>query len=184
MATPLQVRIAVLLLITLCAPLALAQTKSDWKLYAFSNAPNEVALFYLQSDMTREAAGHVRVWTKALDSAKLNQASKTLPEGGEIIKRALAKVAQSYMPPMAVNGKLTAKQSMNVTLLEQIADDSSASPEPVARVLYEIDCARKMAHQMSAIWASGTTDDQVGEWEHIPPESTINALRVMVCQAK
>jgi hypothetical protein len=159
---------------------AMAQPMSpDWKLYTFTATKKQVALFYLDSELVRTPPGHVQVWVKGLDYAKLDKTSSAISPQSELFKKSVDKLASGYVPSVLINTKFTQDQVVTFLTYELIADD--ASIPPLIRMLLEFDCKQRMFRQLSAIDEHSHTDSRVHEWEHIPPESTYETLGRIMC---
>jgi hypothetical protein len=162
----------------LCTGLAAADGSTVWRLYAFSKLPKEVALFYLESEVVR-TPGHVQVWTKALDAAKVeadNHGKKTaaLSQTAELLLK-------GYKPPLSTVTDLTSDQVMTVILFERVADQATVTP--TVRILYDIDCAQKQFRMLSMLMNNPTgRENQPSPWQHVPPESAIETLTKLVCR--
>jgi hypothetical protein len=153
---------------------------ADWKLYAFTATKKQAALFYLDSELVRTPLGHVQVWMKGLDYMKLDKASNALHEKDEVFKNTVRRVGNKYVPPFAGVTKLSADQMMSIVMFEQLADEASISP--TMRVLFEFDCPQKLFRTLSVIGPQPARNgNAVGDWEHVPPESTIDTLSKLTC---
>ena len=156
---------------------AFASGPPNWKVYGLAKFPTEVVLFYLNSEITR-TPGHVQVWMKALDSKKLDSINKF--DKSRVMNKALKLVASYYVPPLALVEDLDVDHAMIAIRNEQIADVGAI--RPTLRVLYEIDCLQKLTRTLSIIGMKPSRfDNLVGNWEHIPPESTIETLSKLTC---
>jgi hypothetical protein len=74
---------------TMCIAAAAQSTSPDWKLYTFTATKKQVALFYLDSELVRTPPGHVQVWVKGLDYAKLEKASNAISPKSELFKKSV-----------------------------------------------------------------------------------------------
>jgi len=158
------------------AGLAHADEPVDWKVYAFSAAPRDVALFYLSSDIVR-AGGKVQVWIKALEVKKLEADSNIKTE--TVLKNTTVLLLKAYQPPVGSIAPLTKDQVTMITAYEQMADVGSIAPR--AKILYEIDCAEKLVRVLSTV-LSMHSDNTVRPWEHVAPETPLAALSKLTCK--
>ena len=161
--------------------LAALGAPADWKLYAFTATKKQAVLFYLRSEIVRTPPGHVQVWIKALDYGKINRAYNHLDQKGGVFQNSAKKVATGYEPPFGTVTKLDQNQLVDIVVFEELANEASINP--TLRVLYEIDCPQKLLRQVSLMGGQPTqTDSRVHEWEHVPPESTVDTLSKLICQ--
>ena len=175
--------IALALAFTACSSVATApSTPPDWKLYAITARKPQVALFYLESETVRTPRGHVQLWMKAIDFAKLNKASDAITPNSDLMKKSVVKALEGYVPPLAIATKATQDQATGILQFELLADEGTIPP--ALRVLFEFDCPQKLYRQLSAIDERAHTDNLVHEWGHVPPESTYETLSGMVCPTK
>ena len=157
---------------------AFASGPADWKVYGMAKVPTEVVLFYLDSEITR-TDGHVQVWIKALDFKRLNAHNNY--SKSEVMNKAAKLVANYYMPPLGAVEDVNVEKATQLTIYEQLADEAVIGP--TLRILYEIDCGKKLARTLSLIRAkSSPSDDVVQKWVHVPPESNSETLGKLTCR--
>ena len=135
-----------------------------------------MALFFLYSEIVRTPTGHVQVWMKALDLAKLKKLADHI--GNDIVAKAIVKASKSYVPPYTTVKTLTPDQVISIRVYEEIADE--ALIPPTLRGLLEVDCGQKLYRELTAI-AMGQSDNNIQSWKHVPPESTIEILTKLTC---
>lgn len=158
-----------------------AQDAPDWKLVGFSEAKGKepsTGVFYLQSEIKRLPAGIVQVWTKSLSSAKLQRAYESAKK--PFIAIVVEKVRSGYQPPYATVTKLTDDQRIDAVSYEVLADEGSINP--VARMLWDIDCGQSTYRIVSMITAEREVTHPPGERMAVPPESLIQTLAALACK--
>jgi len=126
-----------ILLVGICAlsGAAFAQGKpADWKIYGFAGEKgHETDMFYSASEVTRNAAGNVEVWTKGLAEHRVAHARETMDEATtvRVVQRAV-----KYVLPYARIKTLSTDQMLASVSSEEIANE--ATIEPDVRIMYEL----------------------------------------------
>jgi hypothetical protein len=152
----------------------------EWQLAGFSDAHQSVALFILASEIKREPAGKVQVWTKALSLSRLQHMFDMRGKDAAFVNRVAAKVAAHYVPAIAQVKTITLEQSIEFVAFEDIANEQDAIT-PEMRILFEIDCAQSIYRTMSIVTKTGSSRSVPGGWEPVPPESTIRSIKKLTC---
>jgi hypothetical protein len=110
----------------------------DWKMYG--GAEGGQVCFYDAVSIDRKPDGRLSIWTICHVSEDLeNFAAKR----SELIDSAARKIAANEYPPLALLLAGTSFDQMASMALEEQAADSDFSPEPKARILWELDCPKK-----------------------------------------
>lgn len=166
----------------LCIAVASAQIKAtDWKVYGYSKYKSEtVALFYSAGEVRALPGGHVEIWTKALNQKDIEHAYESLSKAQQA--RLVEKIAAGYVPPYASITKVTPDQLIDLSASEEIANGSDI--QPMARVLYELDCSDEVYRELSThTWIGGKAEisDTVSAWHHVPPETPASSLLSLAC---
>lgn len=156
------------------AGLAHADGPADWKVYGFTDAKPPTVLFYLSSEIVR-TPGHVQVWIKALETKKLNGFNDVKSPA---IEKTVTLLRNAYAPPLGTVTTLPKDQIPMITTYEQLADLGTITPS--LKILYEIDCSQRLTRVLSVSTATVSSDVAL-QWEHIPPETTIETLSKLTC---
>jgi hypothetical protein len=159
----------------LFAGIAHADGPADWKVYGFTSTKPQAVMFYLNSEIVRTPE-HVQVWTKSLDTKKLEGFFNDVKSPA--FDKTVTLWRNGYTPPLGTVFPLSKERAAMITSYEQLADLATITPS--LRILYEIDCSQKLTRVLSVITPAESLD-MVRHWEHIPPESTIETLSKLTC---
>ncbi len=100
---------------------------------------------------------------------------------GLILKTAIKKVTQGYVPPMMTVVHYDDDRFFNAKIdiinYEEIAD--IAAIEPAWRTLYELDCLRGQIRELS-LRATVNFHDKPLDWKHIAPETIASTLSHLI----
>jgi hypothetical protein len=155
------------------------ESTSDWRLIG---GTSDSYTFYDANSVRKLPDGHFEVWLKGLPMTATNKAAnKALDK--DHVDRAAKKIASGYVPPAALDHKLTHDEIINAVGAEGIAND--ASIEPTTRLLVEVDCPNRMTRFLSIrVHLNGQTQssDQPGEWQHTAPETNMSRLHLALCR--
>jgi hypothetical protein len=156
----------------------------DWKLFGTAPGPTETMCFYDAKSLAKEPDSKVRVWAKCISKKAMDDIDTESPLGKSIIHAAAERVAHYYVPPIALVQNVSQEDSVGIASYEASADLAGIQPE--ATVLYEIDCERGMARNLSvSINKNGQTgfNDHPGTWFYTSPASSGAALQKIVCSS-
>jgi hypothetical protein len=173
---------AVPVLVIAAGSLSYAQAPDvDWKLYGGAAVSGQSLCFYEAKGITRQLAGHIRVWTKCLSKADLDAALDSDPDK-KIVKATAEKVARYYVPPIATIQNLDANDAMVMTGYEEVADLGNVRAQ--AQIFYEINCPDRMLRELSIdLHINGKVGavDKPGDWKYVPPEGNAAILNKLLC---
>jgi hypothetical protein len=83
-----------------------------------------------------------------------------------------------YRPPLGSVITLTKDTAVMITAYEQLADLGTITPS--FRILYEVDCSQRLTRVLSVSIPTASSNVAL-QWEHIPPETTIETLSKLTC---
>jgi hypothetical protein len=156
----------------------------DWKFYGGVSSPNGQSwCFYDARSIAREPAGLVRVAAKCLPQTDMDDIDIGTDFGGAIARNVARKRHAHYMPPYALAESLDRAQAADIARLEETAD--VADVEPRVRILYELDCTRHQARQLSLyVKVNGKvrTVDKPADWKPISPKENSIRLSRILCR--
>lgn len=171
---------------------AAASTQShglDWKFYGIGEfeGAGVVLLYDAQSIVTR-LDGDIEVWTKifSIKSITDETATEDKTKRDERRQRELQAVRDGKVPYIVVIGHepsssktLGVQDGMMLASFQDVADTGEI--EPVAKVLYELDCQDRKYRALSTLLSDGTSSHEPAPWRHVSPESQGADLLKMVC---
>jgi hypothetical protein len=147
----------------------------DWKMYG--GAEGGQVCFYDAVSIDRKPDGRLSIWTICHVSEDLeNFAAKR----SELIDSAARKIAANEYPPLALLLAGTSFDQMASMALEEQAADSDFSPEPKARILWELDCPKKMIRAIDV--SAGRLHGSAPKWNYIAPQTNADRLLKMNCR--
>jgi hypothetical protein len=172
------------LLYAAVAPIATAEEKPpDWKYSGTNKAESSselLAAFYSAGEISRLPDGHVQVREKLLSNADLLRAFDSMSR--EQIDAIRKRIANSYVPPYALDHKLSEGALVWVVAQEELANSARIQPRMLG--LIEFDCSRRLSRELSMHAATpenpGSADER-SEWRRTPPESSAASLLALVC---
>jgi hypothetical protein len=94
----------------------------DWKVLRYVSVEKAEICFYEAKDAFRTEDKHVSVWMKCLGQKDLDNIFGKEDTTGTIFENTAKKTAHDYMPPIAGVETLDAKQTMRITIYEEIAN--------------------------------------------------------------
>jgi hypothetical protein len=152
---------------------------ADWKLFGIMKAHGQnVDIFYLASELRRNAAGHIEVWTKGVPTAAVNHVILDKVQVGNVADKFLS----GYKPPAMRVTKATKDQVLIGLSAEEVAN--AGNVDPVNRVLFEMNChdgTLRMLSFWEKLQGKANSDDTAGEWMHAPPETHFSTLMSSLC---
>jgi hypothetical protein len=124
------------------------------------------------------------VWTEGLLESEIDRIMHVpdMALGMAFIERVEHKMATNYVPPFGATTELTQDQVRGITVQEDIA--TNASIQPNLRVVYELDCPKALARELSVEILEGNTprrSDQPTEWKRMDRESNVEYLLRILC---
>jgi hypothetical protein len=161
--------------------------RADWK-YAGGALPDRESgntlEFYDAENVQYLSNGDVKVWVKTIDTSDVDE---LVAREKTIMNKAAEKTAKSYYPPYFLSNPdpdASADGCIEMILWEEAANHADVKPR--AKMLYEINCRERMIQTVSAITykRDGTTTfaSDFDRWSPIPPESTGDVLRRILCK--
>src|SRR5579883_193315 len=93
----------------------------DWKLYGGASVNGYSLCFYDDKGIARQSDGHIRVWTKCISKADLDDALQKDPDK-KIVEATAQKVIQGYMPPILKLPQTDAADTLMYISYEAVAD--------------------------------------------------------------
>jgi hypothetical protein len=141
--------------------------------------------FYDNAGIVHATLSSIRVWTKCVSKARMNEVNIEKDYNGLILKTASKKVTQGYVPPMMTVVHYDDDHFFNAKIdiinYEEVAD--IAAIEPASRVLYELDCLRGQIRELS-LRATVNVHDKPPDWKPIAPETIASTLSRLICPTK
>jgi hypothetical protein len=178
--------VSVVMMVLLLGPIAtqpvVAQGKpANWKLYGFAKPDKQdVEVFYSASELRRNADGNIEVWTKGLLVKAISNAKLDKTQIDDVAKIMLT----GYVPLPGLYQPVTHDQITDMLIGEEVAN--AGNIEPVVRMLFELNCSRRILKILS-FWniSNGKTksSDTPGEWVHTAPETNGAILMNALCPA-
>jgi hypothetical protein len=164
----------------LAAGAASAQApKVDWKIYGGgSSYQGPDICFYEAAGSVHEVSGLIRVWTKCITIAKLENTKMS----NSAIDAAARKVRGHYVPPFATIQKMSNDETLSLIAYEAQANEAKISP--MAQIYFELDCRARRMHNLSIILKmkdKTVTSDKPTDWQYVPPESAGANLLSFIC---
>jgi hypothetical protein len=167
------------IVLTAETPPALAEG-SGWRVFGPYSIKQPEICFYGSADVYR-SNNVFKVWTKCLARDDLNKAVKN-DATGTLSDTVAAKIAHSYVPPVASFQHLEGDQFIDAVIDEELANTGSL--RPLKTVLLEVDCAKKRTREISSI-ALGDgqirTSDTPKDWQSLSPLSGASSLSRILC---
>ncbi len=175
--------------LSLMCLLSLNVHAADWKY--FGGAPldgGKVGVtFYDAEGVEQSPDGHVKTWTKVFtDEVEFNRTDTENTK--KVVEEAADRIVKGYVPPYCLVRENCPKYDdvINVITFESIANDPDRQPR--LRILYEIDCGKKMIRTLSTILykkgGGSESGSAPGNWGYISPETNADALCKIVCTPK
>lgn len=161
--------------------------RASWK-YAGAALPengNGHTLAFFDAETVEYLSnGDVKVWVKTIDTSDVDG---LVAREKTIMTKAAEKTARSYYPPYFLSNPdpdASADACIEMILWEEAANHADVKPR--AKMLYEINCRERMIQTVSAITykSDGTTTfaSDFDRWSPIPPDSTGDVLRRILCK--
>jgi hypothetical protein len=153
---------------------------ADWKLHGATSASPHVVCFYDAKGVARPTEGQLRVWTKCIETTKLDNAGDERRK--KLIESAADKVARGYVPPIVAAGKKEAGAITTIALMEEAANQ--ADIQPLVKVSYEIDCERQIMRELSLhVSLDGTQGirDKPTAWTYVLSQTNAETLFQILC---
>lgn len=173
----------VLLMVSIVQRASAQSLDVDWKYFGGAVVDGKTVLtFYDEKSLVRPPDGHIEVWTKGLAESEMIRVANAKKVDKAVVDRAAKKVAAGYAIPYAAVTQLTLNQYVDLVMDEDIAD--YAQIQPVARMLFELDCPGRLFHLLSTELVTGGKrgfSNTPSEWEHVPPETNVSALMKILC---
>lgn len=162
------------LAIALGSLLLCAQAPVEWVFFGVSKIEETTSFnFFLASEITR-TGDTLQVWSKTLPMDAINQAKLATQVYESNAKRA----AEGYHPPFSRLQKLDPYQEQVTMAWQEKAKNDAI--KPLARMLWEIDCAKKTARTLQVI-SPTHTDKEPTEWQAMPDGSSGANLVTLTC---
>jgi hypothetical protein len=155
----------------------------DWKYSGTNKAESSselLAAFYSAGEISRLPDGHIQVRTKSLGNDDLLRAFDSMSR--EQIDAIRKRIANSYVPPYALDHKLSEGALVWVVAQEELANSASIQPRKLG--LIEFDCSKRLSRELGMHVASAESpgsSDETSEWRRTPPESSASSLLAQVC---
>lgn len=165
-------------------PAAFAEVSVDWKYYGgFPIEGDSLSLcFYDANGVVQDPEHRVKVWIKCLPESALNRIDIQKDFGGQIAKNAAQKIADYYVPPIAMVEEIDFDHMIGIAAYEEIANIGHLQPQ--ARIFYELNCSERMLRELSinvqAKSESGSSDVP-RDWKYVPPEGNAARLLKILC---
>ena len=158
---------------------------TDWKLYGSSTVDGDTDLcFFDLRGAVRGTDNHIKVWIKCLRKRDTESIDRKKDYGGKIIDNVTRKMADRYVPPIALVEDTDFDQAIGVTTSEEIAN--LANLQASARIFYEIDCPKLMLRELSVevVDVSGRRGSKhsASEWQYVSPETNGARLQKILCE--
>lgn len=156
-------------------------SNADWKLLQYVTAEEPEVCFYEARDIFRTENGHVSVWTKCLRHVDLDNFFAQ-EDTGATFENVATKIAHNYKPPIAEVEAFDAKQVMQITIYEEMANNGGLQPRET--VLHELDCAQGVSRELSFALLA---DDQIAldqksiDWHQVSLEGNSASLLKSLC---
>lgn len=156
------------------ALLLCGQAPAEWTFFGTTTMEDvEVYSFFLTSSVAR-TGDIVRVRSKSLPIDAINAAK--LPR--EVYDRNADRAKGGYHPPFGKIQALTPYEELVTMAWQEKAKGDGIAP--VASMLWEIDCARKLLRSLETV-TRHHRDPVPTAWQSIPADSGSDYLRKMVC---
>jgi hypothetical protein len=155
----------------------------DWKMYGFADLGVQSVCFFDAKNVGQTNDGHIRVWTKCLPEKDLDDVDEKSDRVHKLADRSADKIANGYVPPIVVIGRLAFDKVRVVTAYEETADLGDIGPNE--RMLTEFNCSEKKQRRLS-IWtkinSEMVNDNKPGTWEYVAPETNVAYLQRILCR--
>jgi hypothetical protein len=138
-----------------CTGAAIAE-EVDWKFYG--SAENKQQCFYDAKSVSFQSVGHMRIWTKCLNSDEMEAAASSKTDKNNIIELATNKILGGYVPPLAKVFDFPWKDQLISVVLGEITANLS-SVQPTVTIYWELICSEKM---MRVLQLSAATEFKEG----------------------
>jgi hypothetical protein len=165
-----------------CASTAPAQSlETDWKLYGAASIGGETLCFYDDKGMSRSPGGHIRVWTKCISKAALDDALEK-PLDKKLVEGIADKLLRGYVPPILKLLAAEADDAIVYAMYEMIADLDNIRPQ--SRIFYELKYRDRMLRELSIdVNINGRigSKNTPSEWKYVAPEGNGAALLKLLC---
>lgn len=155
----------------------------DWKYYGGAPLDEKMTLcFYDAEGITHKTDDHIRVWTKCLQQTEVEGVDIKKEFGGAILENTARKLANYYVPPIAIIETINLDEILTITQYEETADISDIQPR--ASIFYELNCPERMMQELSISIQAGGKGGFLGkpsDWRHVPPEGNGAQLLRILC---
>ncbi len=135
-------------------------------------------VFYDAAGASELPSGHMKVWTQALNSEKVNAIFDTeLPQTA--VDKIAKKQLRGYMPPIVA---LNTVDIIVASIIEYVANENTIMP--AAKILYELDCSGREYRKLDGLVRvdEKSQPEHLGSsWAPVTPDSNEDHLLAFVC---